>query len=114
MKTPTLPDGVPAEFTAARLRWHLNVSNSRIEQLEQAGVIVRTTKGHYAGDSIRRYVEFLRKAQEGPKNWQAARVALAREKLALLRLDRLERQGQLVPLSEMLAANTTIARTIMT
>jgi phage terminase Nu1 subunit (DNA packaging protein) len=108
------PEGLPTEFTAAQLRWLLNISNSRLEQLEQAGIIVRTERGRYESAAIRRYVAFLRKAGEGPKNWQAARVALTREKIALLRLDRLERQGKLVPTDQMIAANTTIARTVMT
>jgi phage terminase Nu1 subunit (DNA packaging protein) len=40
------------------------------------------------------------------------RTALAREKLAMARLDRLEREGKLVEADEIAVMNTTIARTI--
>ena len=108
----TAPDGVPATFTSVQLRWLLGLINSRLEQLTTAGVITRIEKGSYTANSVRRYVEFLRTAQEGPRDWQAVRTALAREKLAMARLDRLEREGKLVAADEIAVMNTTIARTI--
>jgi phage terminase Nu1 subunit (DNA packaging protein) len=108
----TASDGVPATFTAVQLRWLLGLSNSRLEQLTTAGVITRIEKGSYTANSVRRYVEFLRTAQEGPRDWQAVRTAIAREKLAMARLDRLEREGKLIEADEIAVMNTTIARTI--
>ena len=40
------------------------------------------------------------------------RTAIAREKLAMARLDRLEREGKLIEADEIAVMNTTIARTI--
>ena len=90
----TAPDGVPATFTSVQLRWLLGLSNSRLEQFTTAGIIIRIEKGSYTANSIRRHVEFLRKAQDGSRDWQAVRTALAKEKLAMARLDRAEREGQ--------------------
>ena len=104
----TAPDGVPATFASVQLRWLLGLSNSRLEQFTTAGIIIRIEKG----SSIRRYVEFLRKAQDGSRDWQAVRTALGREKLAIARLDRLEREGKLIEADEIAVMNTTIARTI--
>jgi hypothetical protein len=108
------PEGLPTEFTSAQLRFSLHISNSRLEQLAQAGVIARTAKGRYAGDAIRRYVEFLRKAQEGPRDWQAVRTELGREKLALLRLERGQKEGRLLDKDDVRSMNVTIASNVKT
>jgi hypothetical protein len=108
----TAPDGVPATFTSVQLRWLLGLSNSRLEQLMTAGVITRIEKGSYTANSIRRYVEFLRTAQEGPRDWQAARVELAREKLALLRLERGQKEGELLAKGDVKAMGVSIMRTV--
>jgi hypothetical protein len=95
MKTST-PEGLPPEFTLAQLRWLLNVSSSRVQQLEQAGVVVRTRTGHYRGDAVRNYVQWLRKVGDGPRSWQDVRTQIGRERLAILRLERGQLEGDLL------------------
>ena len=110
----TAPDGLAVALTSGQLRWLLGLSNSRLEQLMTAGVITRIDKGRYTVDSIPRYVAFLRKAQEGPRDWQAVRTALGKEKLAIAKLDRAEREGRSIPTDEVIAMNTSIATVVRT
>jgi phage terminase Nu1 subunit (DNA packaging protein) len=112
MKPLSPPESLPKEFSAAELRYCLNLTAGRLSQLEQGGIIARTRPGFYAGDSIRNYINFLRRSGEGlPKDWQTARVELAREKLALLRLER-RQKGELLEKSAVSRLNTEIATTI--
>ena len=113
MKPLSPPESLPKEFSAADLRYCLNLTAGRLSQLEQAGIITRTRSGHYACDSIRNYIAFLRRSGEGlPKDWQTARVELAREKLALLRLERGQKEGRLLDKDDVRSMNVTIASTI--
>ena len=45
MKPISPPEILPKEFSAADLRYSLNVTTGRVHQLEQAGIIVRTAWG---------------------------------------------------------------------
>jgi hypothetical protein len=78
------------------------------------GVITRIEKGRYEIGSIPRYVAFLRKTQEGPREWQAVRTALGKEKLAIAKIDRAEREERLIPTNEVIAMNTSIAAVVRT
>ena len=108
----TVPDGLPTTLTSAQLRWLLGLTNSRVEQLTTAGMIKRVEKGKYSIDSIRRYVKFQREAQEGPADWRAVRTALMKEKLSLARLDRLEREGELLAKDDVKVMNVAIMHTV--
>jgi hypothetical protein len=92
----TIPDGLPKTFSTQQMKFFTGLSVARLDQLTQSGVIDRPAKGVYAADSVVRYINFLRRSGEGPRDWQSARVELAREKLALLKLERSEREGQLL------------------
>jgi phage terminase Nu1 subunit (DNA packaging protein) len=113
MEKTSPPEGLPPEFSLGQLRWMLNLTNSRVQQLEQSGVIVRTRPGYYRADSIRNYIAFLRRSQDGaPRDWQSARVELARERATLLRLERRQREGELLEKADVTNLNVGIMRTV--
>jgi phage terminase Nu1 subunit (DNA packaging protein) len=112
MKPIAPPETLPTEFSAAELRFLLNLTPGRLTQLEEAGIVVRTRAGYYGSRSIRNFVTFLRRSGEGPKDWQTARVELAREKLALLRLERGQKEGRLLDRDAVRDMNVGIASTI--
>ena len=109
-----IPAGLPVVFTAAQMRFLTGLTYSRLEQLGEAGVIKRIAKGQYAPDSVARYIKFQRESAAGPSDLRAVRIELMKERLAMARLNRLERESELVPADEMIAVNTTIARKIQT
>jgi|SRR5262245_2122705 len=55
--------GLPATISAAALRWLLNVSNARLEQLVTAGIVTRTARGQHSITSIRAFVQEQRRAR---------------------------------------------------
>jgi phage terminase Nu1 subunit (DNA packaging protein) len=112
MKPINAPESLPAEFSAAELRYLLNLTPGRLTQLEEAGIVVRTRAGYYGSGSVRNFVTFLRRSGEGPRDWQTARVELAREKLALLRLERGQLEGRLLEKEQVRSMNVSIATTI--
>jgi hypothetical protein len=115
MKPLSAPESLPKEFSGADLRYCLNLTAGRLTQLDQAGIITRTRAGYYAADSIRNYIAFLRRSGEGlPKDWQTARLELARERLALLRLERGQKEGRLLDRDAVRDMNVGIASTIKT
>jgi hypothetical protein len=90
------PEGLPAAFSTTQMRFLTGLSVARLDQLAQSGVIDRPAKGVYAADSVVRYIRFLRRSGDGPKDWQSARTVIAQERAALLRLERLQREGNLL------------------
>jgi phage terminase Nu1 subunit (DNA packaging protein) len=109
-----IPAGLPPIFTAAQMRYLTGLTYARLEQLGEAGVINRIAKGQYAPDSVVRYIKFQRESAAGPSDLRAVRVELMKERLAMAKLDRAAREGKLVPVDDMIAVNTTIARKIQT
>ena len=114
MRPISPPDTLPADFSAVELQYCLGLTGGRLSQLERSGTISRTRAGYYGRDSIRNYIAFLRRTQDGaPRDWQAARVEVAQERAALLRLERRQREGELLEKSDVRSMNVTIARTVM-
>jgi hypothetical protein len=114
MKPVSPPATLPVEYSAADLQYSLNLTAGRLVQLDHGGIITRTRAGFYAADSIRNYIAFLRRTQDGaPRDWQQARVEVAQERAALLRLERRQKEGELLSRSDVTNMNVTIARTIM-
>jgi hypothetical protein len=78
----TIPEGIPATFTAAQMRFLTGLSIGRLDKLAKSGVLNRLSKGVYASDSVARYIRFQRESAAGPQDVRAVRVALMKEKLA--------------------------------
>jgi phage terminase Nu1 subunit (DNA packaging protein) len=108
MKPTTPAESLPKEFSAAELRYCL-ITAGRLSQLENSGVVTRVRAGFYAADSIRGYINFLRRTQDGaPRDWQAARVEVARERAAILKLERRQREGELLEKADVVGMNVEI------
>jgi hypothetical protein len=73
------------------------LTNARLTQLEQSGIIKRTKHGRYTTDSIPSFIEFQRRAGGGSEELQEARLDLLLQKITMGKLDLEERQGKLVP-----------------
>jgi hypothetical protein len=109
MKHPR-PESLPADVSLAELQYLLGLSKMRISQLTDTGIITRIARGRYSLDSVPAVLRHMREVGAGPRDWQAARTQLMREKLALLRMQRLERAGALVPEKEMIEVHSVVWR----
>jgi len=108
----TIPEGLPAMFTTAQMRFLTGLSIARLDQLAQSGVINRLSKGVYAADGVARYIKFQRESAAGPQDLRAVRVALMKEKLRLAQLERGEKEGRLLEKDDVRNMNVSIAHTI--
>ena len=104
-----LPDAVSLDVMRMLLG---GVTTSHINGLARQGIIEKTERGMYTLASVGDYVRWLRRVQDGPRNWQDVRTEIGREKLALLKLDQQERERRVIPVGEVRQCWTTIARTI--
>jgi phage terminase Nu1 subunit (DNA packaging protein) len=103
---------LPSDVTAAELMRLLGCTRPRITQLEKDGIVTRTGRGRYELASVPRYIDWLRKGNEGPAAWNRARTELASERAAAARLDRMEREGQVVRIAEVRRTWIEIATTV--
>jgi phage terminase Nu1 subunit (DNA packaging protein) len=108
----TVPEGLPPTLTTAQMRFLTGLSIGRLDQLAQSGVINRLSKGVYASDSVARYIRFQRESAAGPKDWRDVRTEIGREKLALLRLERRAREGELLEKTDVINMNVAIMTTV--
>jgi hypothetical protein len=105
-----VPEGLPPTLTAAQLGWLLDLSPGRLTQLIPVGIVFRTERDTYDVRSIRNFVRWQRQSSAaGNQAWNDARTSLALERATIARLDREEREGELIPVKEVIAINTTIA-----
>ncbi len=89
---------LPATISAAALRWLLNLSNARLEQLVTAGIVTRFGRGLYTITSVRAVVEEQRRVRAlGSSEFQRQRTELTRERALAARTARLEQEGRLLP-----------------
>jgi phage terminase Nu1 subunit (DNA packaging protein) len=102
---------LPSDVTGAELMRLLGVTRPRVTQLAADGIVIRTGRDRYELASITRYCAWLRKGNQGGA-WNEARTALALERAASARLDRQEREGQVVRIDEVRTCWTGIARVI--
>jgi hypothetical protein len=113
MKPLIPPDSLPKEFSAAELRYMLDVSPGRIGQLETGGIIRRVRPGFYASDAVRNYINFLRRSDERvPKDWQEIRAEIGRERIALMKLERGKLEGTLLEKDSVRQMNLGIVTTV--
>jgi hypothetical protein len=103
--TTAVPDGLPACLTLAQLQWLTGLTKARIGQLVVSGVIRKLGRDSYSIESIPRYCATQREGTGGSSRWNEARTRLASERAAMAKLSRLELEGKLVPLVEMIEAN---------
>jgi hypothetical protein len=91
-----IPGKLPQTLSAQELAWLTGLTQSRIGQLASQGVVVRVDRDTYAIASIRRLFEHQRERNVGPSKWNTARSALATERARMAKLNREEREGELV------------------
>ena len=103
---------LPETVTLDQLRMLLGVNTSHINTLERQGIIKKVERDAYQLASIPAYIQWLRKVQAGPEDWRSVRTQIGRERLALLRLERGQREGALLPKDAVKAMNCEIATTI--
>jgi len=102
-------EGLPV-LSSAQLGWLLDLGPQRLTQLVQAGTAVRTGHDCYDPRSVRRYVQWQRaNSTNGNAAWNDARTALARERARIARLNRMEREGALLPADEVREAGAAFA-----
>jgi hypothetical protein len=113
MKNIDPPDTLPKEFSATELRFLLGVSQGRLSQLEGEGIIERVRPGFYSVGSICGYITFLRESDAHvPKELRIARRDYIREQTALKRLERLERERELLPAKSVRADSVEAATNV--
>jgi hypothetical protein len=96
--TKTKPkSALPETVSAAELCWLLDLSISAVTLLEREGTLVKAARDAYSLESVPRYVRALRKRGEGPASWQKARTELTVERARFAKMQRLEREGHLLP-----------------
>jgi phage terminase Nu1 subunit (DNA packaging protein) len=103
---------LPETVTLDQLRMLLGVNTSHVNTLERRGVIKKVERDAYTLASVPAYIAWLRKVQAGPEDWRSVRTQIARERLALLKLERGEREGELLPKADVRAMNCEIASNI--
>jgi hypothetical protein len=91
-----IPGKLPQTLSAQELAWLTGLTQSRIGQLASQGVVVRVDRDAYSTASIRRLFEHQRERNIGPSKWNSARSDLATERAAMAKLNRLEREGELM------------------
>ena len=77
-------------------------------------MIEKTARDTYSIASIRNFVRDARQRGAGPAAWNRARTELAVERVAVARLSRQEREGELIPVGVVVAMNTQIVSTVRT
>lgn len=105
--------GLPPDLTLTQICYLLAVTKPRISQLVDDGTIERVGRDRYSIASVPRFVRTQRERGAGPAAWNAARIALTREKARVARLERLRLEGKLVDLEtvvQMINAHLQIAR----
>jgi hypothetical protein len=113
MAKPKPSNELPATISLSTLRWILgDVTTEYCNQLERQGLLEKVSRGTYTTASIRSYVRATRERTLGPQAWNQARTELARERAASARLDRQERERRVIPVDEVRACWTEIARVI--
>lgn len=100
---------LPETVLLATMAALLDVRPEYINELERGGVLEKTERGRYRLASIRIYLRQLRDRGAGSDSWNEARISLTREKARLAELERKEREGELIPLQEVIAVNTVVA-----
>jgi hypothetical protein len=104
---------LPETISLADIRWLLGgVTPTYINTLEREGVLEKIGRDQYTLASVPAYIRWMRKGHEGPQAWNRARTELARERAALAKLDRAEREGRVIDVDEVRACWVTIATTI--
>jgi hypothetical protein len=103
------PDDLPEALSLTAICWLLDLTGIRINQLEREGVLEKTERATYTVESVRNFVRTMRQRGEGPRAWNQARTRLAEERAAAARLDRLEKQGELMPRSTVVSIGSAIA-----
>jgi hypothetical protein len=106
---------LPETVSAAQLRELLGgIGISHLNGLERSGVITKAGRDQYSLASVPSYIRWLRQNQAGPRDWQSARTALAEERAAILKLERLQKQGDLLPKNDVREMNCAIMHTTKT
>jgi phage terminase Nu1 subunit (DNA packaging protein) len=103
---------LPETLSLDQLRMLLGVNTSHINNLERQGIIEKTERNTYTLASVPAYIGWLRKVQAGPQDWRDVRTEIGRERLALLRLERGQREGELLDKTGVRNLNISIAATI--
>jgi phage terminase Nu1 subunit (DNA packaging protein) len=103
---------LPETVTLDQLRMLLGVNTSHINTLERQGIIKKVERDAYQLASIPAYIQWLRKVQAGPEDWRTVGTQIARERLALLQIERRQREGELLPKADVKRLNVDIATTI--
>jgi hypothetical protein len=104
---------LPESVSLTDLRMLLgDVTVSHVNHLERQGVIEKAERGMYTIASVGAYVRWLRKVQAGPEDWRSVRTQIGHERLALLRLERGQRERELLPKADVKRVNVGIMATI--
>jgi hypothetical protein len=108
MDEPVLPD----EITSSQLARLVGLSQSRLGQLIDAGIIARSGRNRFPITAVRDVFAHTRSRTEGPKTFAEARTKLLKEKAEIARLQREELQGSLVPADQIEEAGLSWAGVI--
>src|SRR5262249_5312924 len=88
--------GLPPHLTSAQLCFLLDLTRGRLAQLaHDGGPIVKLGPDRYSTESIPNFVRRMRERGDRSNDWNRARTELMRERAAVARETRLEREGQL-------------------
>jgi phage terminase Nu1 subunit (DNA packaging protein) len=113
MSNPQPKSTLPETISLDELRVLLGgVTVSHVNGLQRQGILEKTERGTYTLKSVPAYIRWLRQVGAGPASWQEARTALTNERVALLRLERGEREGRLLDRDDVRSMNISIASTV--
>ena len=106
-----MPHALPDTLTLQQLSFLLgNISSARVAQLVNEGTVEKVGQNAYATAGVPAYIKRLRERGDRSSDWQRARTELAQERAAAARLQRQERERQLLPTAEVIAFNTAVVR----
>jgi hypothetical protein len=94
--------------------WVLGLTKQRVQQLEADGIVEKVDRNSYRMASVPKYLKLIREAGRGPKKWQDARTELVLERLRMAKLDRLERQNELIPAADIIKFNAALCNVFKT
>jgi phage terminase Nu1 subunit (DNA packaging protein) len=108
---------LPSSVSLADLARLIGVTRSRCNELERQGVFKKLKHGTYPISAVASYCEFQREALQGSgagAGLTAERAELVRERVIMARLEREERQGNLLPRDQVQSTWDSIVMVIRT
>jgi phage terminase Nu1 subunit (DNA packaging protein) len=110
--------GLPQKVSTSGLAAVLGITERAVTKLVDRKILHREARGCFdLADSVQAYIahrEAVVAAQHGMGAYGKARAELTLERARLMRLNREELEGRLVPVTEVITAGTAVATTIKT